>query len=89
MEQLYILRSIVLSHILINLTACCCVQEPSGRRKIVDLEQQLQSSEALVADYQRGFQQRDSELEALRAKVTTDSLGMCIPNPANPHLVLI
>ena len=40
------------------------IQEQSSRRE-------LQSSEALVADFQKSLQQKDSELEALRAKVTT------------------
>ena len=46
-----------------------CVQEQSSRRKVDDLERQLQSSEALVADLQDTLQQRDSELETLRPKV--------------------
>ena len=33
--------------------------------------QQKDSSEALVADFQKRLQQKDSELESLRAKVTT------------------
>ena len=47
----------------------CCVQEQSNRKKIGDLESQLQLSEALVADFQKTLQQRDSELEILRSKV--------------------
>ena len=35
-----------------------------------DLQRQLQSSEALVADFKKTLQQRDLELEALRAKVS-------------------
>ena len=32
-------------------------------------EEQLRSSEALVADFQKSLQQKDSELESLRTKV--------------------
>ena len=42
------------------------IQEQSSRRE-------LRSSEALVADLQKSLQQRGSELETLRAKVTTHS----------------
>ena len=35
-------------------------------------QQQLQSSEAVVAHFQKILQQRDSELETLRSKVGTD-----------------
>ena len=38
-------------------------------RKIGDLERQLQSSEALAAEFLKTLQQRDSELETLRSKV--------------------
>ena len=50
-----------------------CVQEQSSRREIGDLERQLRSSEALVADFQKTLQQRDSELETLRSKVSPPS----------------
>ena len=40
------------------------LQEQSTRRE-------LRSSEALVPGFQKSLQQRDSEVEALRAKVTT------------------
>ena len=46
-----------------------CAQEQSSRREIGDLEKQLQLSEALVADFQKTLQQRDSDLETLRLKV--------------------
>ena len=38
-----------------------------------DLQRQLQSSEALVADFKKILQQRDLELEALCAKVSIRS----------------
>ena len=47
-----------------------CVQEQSTRRKVDDLERQLRSSEALVAHLQDTLQQRNSELETLRSKVS-------------------
>ena len=50
-----------------------CGQEQSSRREVGDVEQRLRSSEALVADFQKSLQQRDLELETLRAKVTTHS----------------
>ena len=52
---------------------CHCVQEQSNRREIEDLQRQLQSSEAIVADFQNTLQQRDSMLETLRAKVSIHS----------------
>ena len=45
-----------------------------------DLERQLRSSEALVADFQKTLQQRDSELETLRSKVGPPSLDSLPPN---------
>ena len=42
------------------------IQEQSSRRE-------LRSSEALVADFQKSLQQRDSGMETPRAKVTTHS----------------
>ena len=47
-----------------------------SRRKVDDLEEQLQSSKALVADLQKTLQERDSELETLRLKVC----GITTPN---------
>ena len=44
--------------------------EQSSRKEIRDLKRQLQSSEALMADFLKTLQQRDSELETLRAKVS-------------------
>ena len=41
--------------------------------EISDLKRKLQSSEALVADFQNTLQQRDSELEASKPKVNTHS----------------
>ena len=52
---------------------CHCVQEQSSTREIGDLERKLRSSVALVVDFQKSLQQRDSELETLRAKVSTPS----------------
>ena len=52
---------------------CHCVQEQSSRREIGDLQRQLQSSEALVADFQKTLQQRDYTLEKLRAMVSIRS----------------
>ena len=46
------------------------IQEQSSRRE-------LRFSEALVADFQKSLQQRDSELEALRAKITTLYIYIC------------
>ena len=40
-------------------------------RELAKAQQQLQSSEALVADFQRSLLQKDSELETLRAKVVS------------------
>ena len=40
-------------------------------REIGDLKEQLQSSEALVADFQKDLQQKDTELNALRVMVTS------------------
>ena len=42
-------------------------------REIDDLERQLRSNEALVAEFQKTLQQRDSELEILRSKVSPSS----------------
>ena len=53
------------------------IQEQSSRKEVCDLERRLCSSEALVADFQKSLQQRDSELEALKAKVTTHSAHEC------------
>ena len=44
------------------------VQEQCSRRDIEDLQQQLQSSETLVAEFQKTLNQRDSELETLKQK---------------------
>ena len=49
-----------------------CVQEQSSRREIDNLKQGLQSSESLVADFQKSLQLKDSELETLREKVFSD-----------------
>ena len=46
-----------------------CLKEQSSRSEIGDLERQLRSSEAVVADLKKTPQQRDSELETLRSKV--------------------
>ena len=46
------------------------IQEHFNRREIGELEQRLQSSEALVADFQQVIQLKESEIEELRAKVT-------------------
>ena len=51
------------------------IQEQSSRRE-------LRSSEALVADFQKSLQQRDSELETLRAKVTTHN-EQAVSQPMN------
>ena len=53
------------------------MQEQSNRREIGDLERQLRSSEALVADFQKTLQQRDSEL---RSKVSPPSHESLPPN---------
>ena len=53
----------------IGLLTVFCVQEQSSRLEIDDLERQLQSSEALVADLKENLQQRDTEPEILRSKV--------------------
>ena len=53
------------------------IQEQSSRREIGDLMSQLQSSEALVAEFQMTLQQRDSELETLRTIV---GLPIIVPN---------
>ena len=37
-------------------------------RELAQAQQQLQSSEVLVADFQKSLLQKDSELETLRAK---------------------
>ena len=42
-------------------------------------EEQLRSSEALVADFQKTLHQRDSELETLRTKVTPPSHQLLTP----------
>ena len=42
-------------------------------KRMDDLESQLQSSEALVAEFQRSLQQRDLELDMLRVNLTTSS----------------
>ena len=47
-----------------------CVQEQSSRREIGYLQTQLQSSEAIVADLKKILQEKDSELETLRPKVS-------------------
>ena len=39
-------------------------------------EEQLRSSEALVADFQKSLHQRDSELETLRTKVSCTKLTL-------------
>ena len=46
------------------------IQKKSGRKEVDDLERQLQSSKALVADLEKTLQERDSELETLRLKVS-------------------
>ena len=58
------------------------MQEQLSRREIGDLERQLRSSEALVADFQlqKTLQQRDSELETLRSKVGPPSPDSLPPN---------
>lgn len=47
------------------------VQVQSSRKEIQDLQQQLRSSEALVADLQKTVQQRDFKVETLSPMVLT------------------
>ena len=56
-----------------NCGLCVYIQEQSSKREVDDLKEQLQSSEALVADLRNTLQQRDSELETQRAKVRNDA----------------
>ena len=52
------------------------IQEQSSRRE-------LRSSEALVADFQKSLQQRDSELETLRVKSPLTVNKLCYSQPMN------
>ena len=62
-----------------SITASLCIQEQSSRREIGDLQRQLESSEALVADLRKTVQQRDSELNAVEPKVSTFSQQLYFP----------
>ena len=55
-------------------------------RDIEDLQRQLQSIEALVADFQKALQQKGSELETLRAKVSHHSKLASVPRPSPLHM---
>ena len=57
----------------IGILTVSCVQEQYSRWDMRDLQRQLQSSEALVADFKKILQQRDLELEVLWAKVSIRS----------------
>ena len=50
---------------------CACItQEESSRRECCGLQQQLESCEALLADFQQSLMLKDMELEQLRSKGT-------------------
>ena len=59
------------------------MQEQSSSIEIDDLKEQLQSSEATVANLQNDLQQRDLELETLTAKVRNNAtpITFCIIIP--------
>ena len=61
-------------------------------RELAQTQQQLRSSEALVADFQKTLQQRDSELETLRSKVNLSPNSQCMSTtsstPVTPPSIL-
>ena len=65
------------------------MQEQSSRREIGDLERQLRSSEALVAEFQKTLQQRDSELETLRSTVGPPSPESLLPNSQCMNAIIV
>ena len=50
------------------------MQEQASRKEIEELKWQLLSSEGLVADLQKEIQWRESQLQEIKAKITTQQL---------------
>ena len=56
-------------HIFCTIILTSCLQE-SRRRELGELQQQLCSNEALLADFQRNLLQKERELEEIRSMGT-------------------
>ena len=63
---IYIYLHFCCAHVLCTIILTPCLKE-SRRRDLGDLQQQLCSNEALLADFQRNLLQRERELEEIRS----------------------